>query len=265
MKKNTLFLTIIFALFLYSCKSTKQVQTTTDTVITPPSSIAKRQSADDIILQSVQQRSNFDWFAANLSGSVNLGGDRYNISGQIRIKNGEQIWMTISTMGGFIPVANLKITTDSVFLHNRIERTATIRDFSFFREITGVDFTFDMLQDILVGNYFLSEPNGRFSYEFFEGNFLFADYRMNENMMLDFILHNAHYKFVSLTVRNKQNHSIIIAYDNYSIFNDHLFPQNLFIQMKEPMPLELRLNYQKIQINVPQSMPFSIPNSVQRI
>jgi hypothetical protein len=194
---------IIFALFLYSCRTTKQVQTAVDTT-TPI---------------ELQQRPNFEWFSANFSGNINLSGDRNNISGQIRIKNGEQIWMTISAMGGFVPVANLKITTDSVFLHNRIERTATIRDFDFFKEITGVDITFDMLQDILLGTNSLPETN----------------------------------------------YEIQINYDNFAIFDDNLFPQSLFIQMKEPMQIELKLNYQKIQVNVPQNMQFSIPNSVKRI
>jgi hypothetical protein len=225
--------------------------------------IAKSESADQIILNSIQQRSNFDWFSANLTGSINLGGDRNNFGGQIRIKSGEQIWMSVTAMGGFVPVARLKITRDSVFLHNQIERTATIRDFSFFKEMTGVDFTFDMLQDILLGNYFLPKPNGERSYEFSEGNFLFVDNRRSQDIAFDFILHNAHYKFVSLTMRDRQNRSVRADYDNYAIFNDNLYPLNLFVQMVEPMPLELRLNYQKIQIDVPQSMPFSIPASVK--
>jgi hypothetical protein len=151
-----------------------------------------------------------------------------------------------------------------VFLHNRIERTATIRDFSFFKEVTGVDFTYDMLQDILLGNYFLPKPNGEYAYEFSEGNFLFANNRMVENVALDFALHNAHYKFVSLVMRDVQNRTVRVDYDGYAIFNDNLYAQNLFIQMKEPMAIELKLNYQKIQINVPQNMQFSIPSSVKR-
>ena len=266
MNKITLLFTIVFALFLHSCRSTKQVQSVTDpTAPAPTLPITKRQTADEIILQSIQQRSNFEWFSANLNGNVNLAGDRNNFGGQIRIKNGEQIWITITAMGGLIPVANLKITTDSVFLYNRLERTATIRDFSFFKEMTGVDLTFNMLQDILVGNYFLPNPRGEYAYEFSEGNFLFVDERMAGNVAFDFILSSAHYKLLSLTMRDRQNNSVNIIYDNFAVFNDKLYPQSLHIQMINPMQMDLRLNYQRIQINVPQSMPFSIPESVKRI
>jgi hypothetical protein len=265
MNKFTLFLIIVFALFLQSCRSSKK-HVQPPTISAPSSPIAKFESAEDVVLNSIQQRSNFDWFSANLSGSIVLDDSRNTFSGQIRIKNGEEIWMSVTAMGGLVPVARLKITTDSVFIYNQLERTATISDFGFFKEMTGVNFTFDMLQDILVGNYFLPTPSNRnrYSYEFSEGNFLFANNRMVENVALDFVLHNAHYKFVSLMMRDAQHRAVRVDYDGYAIFNDNLYAQNLFIQMKEPMAIELKLNYQKIQINVPQNMQFSIPASVKR-
>jgi hypothetical protein len=270
MNKTTLILTIIFALFLYSCKSKKQLQTVENTTITPPSSrspIAQQQSVNDIISQSIQQRSNFEWFSANLSGSYNSGSDRYNFGGQIRIKNGEVIWMSITFMG-LMEVARLKVTPDSVFLytHNQLERpqNTTLHDFGFFKEMTGIDLTFDMLQDILLGNYFIPEPNNRYSYGYFEGNFLFTDNRPSADLMFDFVLSNAHYKFLKLSMRDRENRSILINYDNYTIINDKLFPQNIIVRMTNPMEMELRLNYQRIQLNVPQNTPFNIPNSLRR-
>ncbi|MCL2417546.1 MAG: DUF4292 domain-containing protein [Bacteroidales bacterium] len=259
MNRITLLLAIVFALFLHSCRTTRPVQP--EPTIVPPT--GQLQTANEIILQSIQQRSNFDWFSANFSGNVNLGGSRNNFGGQIRIENGQRIWITVTAVGGFFEVARLKITQDSVFLHNRLERTATIRDFSFFREMIGVDFTFDMLQDILVGNYFLPEQIEH-TLESYNGNFLFTDERMLGNIAFDFILSSVHHKFLSLTVRDRGNHSVNIRYDNYGVFNSYLFPQNLHIRMTEPM-FEAVLHYQRIQLNVPQNMPFSVPASAQRI
>jgi len=254
-------LAVVFALFLQSCRTTRDVQ---PPLVTPAPPIGIPQTADEIILQSIQQRSNFDWFSANFSGNVNLGGSRNNFGGQIRIENGQQIWITVTAVGGFFEVARLKITRDSVFLHNRLERTATIRDFSFFREMIGVDFTFDMLQDILVGNHFLGEPNGEYTVDFFEGDFLFVDERNFGNLSFDFILSSLHYRFLSLTIRDRENRSVDIRYDNYGAFGGYLFPQSLHIRTVEPM-FEAVLHYQRIQLNVPQNMPFSIPASARRI
>ena len=214
---KTLWFLIIFALFLQSCKSTKHVQTGRDTV--------KHDQPTDTLDDTIQQRSSFEWFSANLNGSINLDGDRNSFGGQIRIKNGETIWISVTALGGLMEVARLLITTDSVFLYNKYEKTATIRDFSYFKELTGVAFTFNMLQDILLGNY---DPNSELANE-----------------------------LSARTVR--------LNYDGYITLENKLYPQNLSVQLTEPTALELRLNYQKIQLNVPQNMPFSIPESVKKI
>lgn len=246
MNKILILLAIVFALFLHSCRA-RQVQPIPDVSVVAP--VGELPTADEIILRSIEQRSSFDWFSANFSGNINIGGNRNNFGGQIRIKNGQQIWITVTAVGGFFEVARLKVTQDSVFLHNRIERTAMIRDHSFFSEMLGIDLTLNMLQDILVGNYFLHE--GRLG-----------------SIILDFVFSDVHYRPLLLTVqdRENQNLSIDIRYSNYAIFNGYLFPQQLIIRvMNESTPIEAVLHYQRIQLNVPQNMPFSIPASAQRI
>ena len=266
MNRISIILIIIFALLLQSCRSPKPVQIgMEDTGLRVPLfPTAKDQIAEELILQSIQQRSNFNWFSANISGNINLDGSSNAFNGQIRIKNGEEIWMTATRFG--FELLRLRITTDSVFLHNRFEQTAFIRDFGFFKEMTGVDFTFDMLQDIFVGNYFLPKPiAGEYSMQMVDGEYSFTSNNPLADVMFDFVLDNAHCKFLSLTMRDRQNRSVRINYNNYAIFNGALYPQNLSIRMENPMKFELRLNYQRIQINVPQNMPFSIPESANRI
>ncbi|MDR1951366.1 MAG: DUF4292 domain-containing protein [Bacteroidales bacterium] len=196
MNKFTLILTLILILFLQSCRSTKQVKTvevTRDTEIT------------ETVEPPIKLRADFEWFATNFSGAANYDGNRYSISGQIRIQNGEQIWISV-VMYGFIEGARLKVTRDSVFLwtHNQAGRpqNTTVHDFNFFKDVIGMDITFEMLQDILVGDFvYIDIPNTTYLYEFSAGN-------------------------------------------------------RLFVQIKEPVSVELRLTYSKTQLNVPQNMPF---------
>ena len=262
MKQYIVFFILVFALIFQSCKSSKKLQTV-ESAPHPGEAITQIQPADELILRSIQQRSDFDWFAANLSGSINFAGDYNTFNGQIRIKNGEEIWITITKLG--LEIARLKITTDSVFLHNRLERTATIRDFSYFKELTGVDFTFDMLQDMLLGNYFLGEPNGAYFYDVSNDHYAFASNLPTRGMSYDFVLHNTHHKFLALTMRDASNRSVRVDYENYMLVNDGLYPQKMSMQMRNPVSMDLILNYQRIQIDVPQSMPFSIPESVKRM
>ena len=270
MNKTTLLIILIFALFLQACRSKKQVQTPVDTpteTFAPSRPIARHQPANEIIMQAIQQRSNFEWFSANINGSGNFAGDRYSFGGQIRIKNNEAIWISITAFG-LIEVIRLKATPDSVYLftHSQLDRpeNTTLHGFDFFKEMTGIDFTFDMLQDILVGNFFLADLHDQFSYNFFEGNFRFTDRRPFADVMYEFILSDANYKTLSLTMRDTQNRSVQINYEGHTLVNENLFPQNISIRMQEPMPFDMRWNYQRIQLNVPQNMPFNIPRALRR-
>ncbi|MDR2906891.1 MAG: DUF4292 domain-containing protein [Bacteroidales bacterium] len=223
MKNSTIACILLtFVAIMPACKSTKQVQSQAPVITEMPSTepvvSVQQQSPDTVVAPPLDQLSlTFDWFSANLNGTVNMNGDQMSFGGQLRIKNNEQIWIMISAMGGLMEVARLKVTPDSVFLYNKYEKTATIRDLGFFKELTGIDFTFDMLQNLLIGIYSLDYP------------------------------------------------AVKINYENYDIFNGAEVPQRIIVEMKEPTLFELQLNYQRIQVNVPQNMPFSIPESVKKI
>ena len=261
MIRVSIILLIALALLFQGCRTARQMPVTEIPIVTP---IGDMQTADEIILQAIEQRANFDWFSANLSGHIVFGGSRHNIGGQMRIENGERAWITITAVGGFVEVARMLMTPDSVFIHNRLERSAIIRDFSLVQQEVGLDLTFGMLQDIMVGNVFLNEPSGGFSHEIVDGDIQFTDQRPNEAVLFDFIVNGAFHRLNSLTLRNNDGFAIYITYSNYGIVDDILFPQRMHVSIPE-MGVEMTLNYQRIQLNVPQTMPFSIPESAQRL
>ncbi len=256
MKRNGIWIAMICVVFLFSCKSTRQTQTTVE-----PAQTASL-TTDEMIEQSIRQRSDFVWFSANLSGMVDIDGDVNSFSGQLRIKSGEEIWITMSKMG--FEIARLKVTQDSVFLFNKLQKSAIVSDFTFFKNATGVDFTFAMLQDILLGNYFLGEAKGEYTSEFVDDVYRFQSNKSKREFQCEFDLNKNYYKFTSLTLKDTKNRSVTASYANYSFFNDDLYPQKITLKMQKPLAMDLQLVYQKIQINVPLSMPFSIPEGVTR-
>ena len=261
MIRISIILLIALALLFQGCRTARQVPVAEIPIVTP---IGDMQTVDEIILQAIEQRANFDWFSANLSGHIVFGGSRHNIGGQMRIENGERAWITITAVGGFVEVARMLMTPDSVFIHNRLERTAIIRDFSLVQQEVGLDLTFDMLQDILIGNHFLGELSNEFAHDTVDGNFRFTDQREVSEVFFDFVLSNENYRYISLTARNREGLAIYITYGNFAVIDGQLFPQRLHVLVPD-MGVELVLHYQRIQLNVPQNMPFTLPASAQRL
>jgi len=261
MIRFSILLLIALAFLFQGCRTARQVPVTEIPVVAP---VGDYQTADEVILQAVQQNAKFDWFSANLSGNIVFGGSRHNIGGQIRIENGKRAWITITAVGGFVEVARMLMTPDSVFIHNRLERTAIIRDFSLVQQEVGLDLSFKQLQDILIGNLFLDDFSEGFNHEIIARTLLLTDQRRDVDVHFDFLLGMGLDRPISLVTRNNDGFAIRISYSNHGVVDGQLFPQRLHVSIPD-MGVELVLYYQRIQLNVPQNMPFTLPASAQRL
>ena len=73
-------------------------------------------------VQSQQQQS-FEWLTANMAIQAEVNGQSYNdLSGQLRMRKDSLIWVNVTaTMG--VEVLRAKVSNDSVWLLNRLEKT----------------------------------------------------------------------------------------------------------------------------------------------
>ena len=70
-----------------------------------------------------QQPKSFEWLTANLSIQAEVNGQSFNdLSGQLRMRKDSLVWVSVTaTMG--VEVLRAKISNDSVWILNRIEKT----------------------------------------------------------------------------------------------------------------------------------------------
>lgn len=253
-----LFRSLFFVLvsLISACKPSKQTSLTQIQTLDNPIDIPE-ETITGLLEKAIQQRSHADWFAANINGNVNIEGEENSFNGQIRIKNREEIWITVSKFG--FEIARMKITQDSVFLNNKLQTKLLRSDFQFFENTVGVRLSLEMIQDILLGNYFLENSNERYFGKIFPEHYAFYSKKSQNQISYEFQLRKEDYKFQSLTMRDLKNRSIHAKYEDYTKLDSSLFPQKISVTMKEPLQMDLQLNYQKIQINTPQRMPFSLP------
>ena len=72
---------------------------------------------------SPMQPQSFDWLTANLAIQADVNGQSYNdLSGQLRMRKDSIVWLSVTaTMG--VEVLRAKISNDSVWILNRMEKT----------------------------------------------------------------------------------------------------------------------------------------------
>lgn len=70
-----------------------------------------------------QQPQSFEWLTANMAIQAEVNGQSYNdLSGQLRMRKDSLIWVSVTaTMG--VEVLRAKVSNDSVWILNRLEKT----------------------------------------------------------------------------------------------------------------------------------------------
>ena len=145
---NQLLFLFLGLLFLTACKTTKISDGTTLRV----------RSANFLVKKLDQQRLDAEWMTAKVKLKLLDNGSTTRATADIRMRKDSVIWMTVRKFG--IEGARVMITTDSVYLINRLERQYLVRDFSFIESEFNLPASFETLQDFVLGNvFFMTQEN----------------------------------------------------------------------------------------------------------
>ncbi len=94
----------------------------------------------------------FEWLTANLSIQAEGNGMAYNdLSGQLRMRKDSIVWLNVTaTMG--VEVLRAKISNDSVWLLNRLEKTYLAEPLDSVSAQLGIPLTLSLVQILLLDN-----------------------------------------------------------------------------------------------------------------
>ena len=92
-----------------------------------------------------------EWLTAHLDIEAEANGTRYpNLSGQLRMRRDSVMWTSISMLG--MEVMRLKVTTDSVWLINRMDKTYLAEPLEMVAYALDLPITFATVQEAILGN-----------------------------------------------------------------------------------------------------------------
>ena len=94
----------------------------------------------------------FEWLTANMSIQAEGNGMEFNdLSGQLRMRNDSLIWLNVTaTMG--VEVLRAKVSNDSVWLINRLEKTYLAEPLDTVSAQLGMPLSLPLLQILLLDN-----------------------------------------------------------------------------------------------------------------
>jgi hypothetical protein len=142
------FLSFSLLLFFASCHPTKKI------VETPHPVKVKGDNAIQLFDSVLANQFNFEWLVTKAQVEYT---DRENnpesFDVNIRMRKDSAIWISVTPLLG-IEAVRVLITPDSMKIMNRLKKTYMLRDLSFLDDILKAHINFEIMQAVLIGNYF---------------------------------------------------------------------------------------------------------------
>ncbi len=130
-------------------------KTTDTTAVAVGPGAAALSLADLALAQRLNERAgfsgNFQTFSGKAKAKLDRDGESNEFTANIRIRNGEAIWINISALGGLVNVARIYVTPDSVRLVNFLQKNARLLPFAEAGNLLPFPVTFPDLQALLLG------------------------------------------------------------------------------------------------------------------
>ncbi|NOT50704.1 MAG: DUF4292 domain-containing protein [Chitinophagaceae bacterium] len=272
MKKATGLLFTISATIslLYSCRSTKKIQTVItpkkDTIVvdTPPVVNLHDDSVafmTESYKRIIENRIGFTAFSAKIDVDYeDAEGKKYNVNAHLRMYKDSIIWISITGPLG-IEGIRAYITRDSVKLLDKQNKTYVARSVSYLQEVTELPLDLNSLQDLLVGNPV-----------FFDSNLVSYS---NSGEMISILSNGNFFKHLfTVDVEKKlprssklddmgelKNRTCYLTYEDYEDKKGMNFAQKRTINVAEKKKLDIKLKFKQYEFNETLSFPFSIPKN----
>ncbi|MFL5739111.1 MAG: DUF4292 domain-containing protein [Flavisolibacter sp.] len=258
--------------FLVSCRSTRNIQTAiakkdTTTMVARPDSSKKIDTLEKIkaALQAIRHNQiNYQTFSSKI-GVEYRGGDEknYNVNANVRMYKDSVIWINVNGPLGF-DVMRVLITSDSVKLLDKLNKTYTARSVDYLQEVTALPLDLPTVQNLIVGNAVFLDSN---IVAYSSTNDLVSLLSLGE-WFKNLITLNAADKTILHSklddADNSRNRTAELSYSDYENKKGFPFSTKRQISVVEKKRLDIKLDIKQYDFNREVSFPFSIPKNYDR-
>lgn len=263
---------IIVVLFSYGCRVQKKI------VETPNASTKLKGNEIIQVFDSVMIHQ-FKFNYLNAKANVDFTdrtGDTKTFDINLRVHRDSLIWVSITPLLG-IEAARLLITKDSVFVLDRVHKTISRKGLIYFEESLKTNVNYEMVQAVIVGNYFQYQKNEKLKSLYEEDPFVILS-SMNKRQLRraaeekdpsrpvvqDFWIDGNYRIAKSKITDDKRDRWVEATYKNFTDVEGSLFPNGLVVTISGSTPTIIKLEYNKVVTADSLAMPFSIPDKYEK-
>jgi len=265
------FFFFLFLIVLTGCKSQKKV-------VESPSASTKLKGEEVIQAFDSVLAHQFQYKYLTAKASVDYTdrtGDTKNFDINLRMKRDSAVWISITPLLG-IEAARLMVTTDSVFMLDRVHKTVLRRDINYFGEMLRTNVNFDMLQSVIIGNYFQYLEKEKLKSIYEEEPYIILS-SLNKRqvkraleekdptkpVIQDFWIDGNYRIAKSKITDDKLDRFVEATYKEFIDVSGSLFPSNLVLTISGITPTIMKINYSKVTQVDSLQLPFTVPEKYE--
>jgi len=236
-------------IFLGGCKSSG---------VLLPSNNLKPKSPKEIIAKVKKGLPEIQWLDGRANVSITIEGTTQKFSSQIRVKtdslflaNGKKI----SVEGG-----RIQISRDSFYLLNRVQKSIEIKAYEHVTEAYAIPLGFDQLMNML-----MAQPLFDLDAQIYKSGIKEGYYSLKgrkENLSLEYLISGETFEIFGMKINDtKSRQSCDVRLDDYRTYGDHRLSglRTFTFDNGNGQKITMKVDFSKIQLNVPKSFKFSIP------
>ena len=218
----------------------------------------KKRSARFLMKQLLEQQIEAEWFSAKAKIAYDDPYESVNLTAYIRMRKDSVIWMNFKKLS--VEAVRLQITPDSVYIIDRLNNQYAIRSLSYLQETFQLPATFEGIQNLLLGNpvFFTTDLDAEIAGQQYQlsgtGSRFSNTYLLNgiSYFMEGLILEDQH-----------EDRRMVATLGDYRIMDDaqnFSYFRNISLLGGETGDVTLSMELSKVEINVPKSIRFDIPD-----
>jgi hypothetical protein len=271
MAMRNFFFFLLTVLVVSSCHTTKKVTEA-------PLPVKLKGDSVIVVFDSLMHHQfDFSWLTGKAEVEyTDKNNETTSFDVNLRMRKDSAIWISITPLLG-IEVARVLVTPDSIRILDRLNKTYMHRDFDFLEDLLKTRINFDIMQAVIVGNYFPYLKNEKLKSVYEDSTFLILstlskrkakrvmeDKDPNKPIIQDFWI-DSNYKInKSKITDDKLDRTLEANYSHYFELNNKLFPQHLLVNVTSTTPLKINIQFSKVTSEESSSMPFSIPEKYEK-
>ena len=250
--RTAVFIALIIGIFC-SCHTAHIVQTTPLPI---DNAVGMAHDSVTILFLKAKKRF-FDYNTFSCKAKISYSDQQngvVNLNATIRMKKDSVIWISVSPGIG-IEVARILITADSIRIIDRINHKYISRGVAYLGQFISYPVDLREMQNIITGTPIgYSDASLTASKGDSSVMFVSADSDWNSNIVVnskDFLIHQF------LMQNKRKNKKLEVEFYNYNYDNASPFSLDRYMQINNPDPITISVDYSHIKINDAIRFPFN--------